>query len=129
EKADAIIKYLGGGTAAVTLGTLAAVGPNNAWIPLLLLPSLVFALWSIYLALRVRQPTDVPSPPHVTTAIKYANAYGSQAEATFIALWHLCCEGIAFVNGRKARKLKIYGYLYFAAVACLLIPIVVWPIA
>lgn len=127
EKADAIIKYLGGGTAVVTLAALTTVNRYSAWLPILLLPSLVCALRAIALALSVRQPTNHPSLPRVTTAIDYVHAY-HEAEETMLGFWHECCEGLDLVNGEKAKRVDAAGLYYYRALFCLLIPLIVWPI-
>lgn len=128
EKADAIIKYLGGGTAVVTVAALATVNHYSAWLPILLLPSLVFALAAIALANAARRPRTHPSPPPITEVINYAEAYNDKAEATFLGLWHLCCEGLDLVNALKAKRVDCAGRCYCWALFCLLIPALVWPI-
>jgi hypothetical protein len=80
-KADAIIKYLGGGTALVTLGTIATVTPQNAWLVLLLLPSVCCALVSVRYAVLTRIPTTTTFPPTVKDAYDFAEAYGDKGEA------------------------------------------------
>ena len=122
EKADAIIKYLGGGTAVVTVAALATVNHYSAWLPILLLPSLVFALAAIALANSARRPRYHPGPPPVTDAINYAEAYSDKAEATFLGLWHQCCEGLDLVNTVKAKRVDRAGCCYWWALFCLLIP-------
>ena len=65
EKADAIIKYLGGGGAAVTVGALATAGPNpgNVYLPLLFMPTFIFGVIAIFAALQVSSPKQIPAPP------------------------------------------------------------------
>ncbi len=128
EKADAIIKYLGGGTAVVTVAALATVNHYSAWLPILLLPSLGCALAAIALANSARRPRTHPSPPPVTEAVNYAEAYSDKAEATFLGLWHQCCEGLDVVNAIKAKRVDCAGRCYWWALFCLLLPALVWPI-
>ena len=128
EKADAVIKYLGGGTAVVTVAALATVNHYSAWLPILLLPSLGCALAAIAFANSARRPRLHPSPPPVTDAIDFAEAYSNKAEATFLGLWHVCCEGLDFVNTHKARQVDRASRCYWWALFCLLIPALVWPI-
>jgi hypothetical protein len=128
EKADSIIKYLGGGSAVITVGALAAPGVAGSWLPYLFLPSLCCALLAIRAAAEIRQPNWVPGAPPVKVAVEYAEAYGDKAEATFVALWHACCEGVAVANDDKAKKLRGATRWYVRALAWLLLPVVVWPI-
>jgi hypothetical protein len=128
EKADAIIKYLGGGTAVITVAALATVNRYNAWLPILLLPSFGCALAAIALANAARRPRTHPGPPPITEAINYAEAYSDKAEATFLGLWHQCCEGLHIANTAKAGLVGCASRCYWWALFCLLLPALVWPI-
>jgi hypothetical protein len=127
DKADAIIKYLGGGSALIVLGAIATVRSDNAWLVLLLLPSLICAIRAINLAIQARSPMDFPLPPPVTKAIEYVEEYKEAAEATFISSWHESIEGLDVVREQKAKLVARASAAYYHAVVLLLIPLVVWP--
>jgi hypothetical protein len=55
-------------------------------------------------------------------------AYSDKAEATFLGLWHQCCEGLDIVNAVKAKRVDCAARCYWWALFCLLIPALVWPI-
>ena len=128
EKADAIIKYLGGGTAIIALGALASVNRSNAWLVFLLVPSIVFALRAIFLATVARTPTEAPLPPTLRTAIEYAESYGSEVETRFLAALHATCEGLKKVVAWKSQRVTKAAKCYYRALLLLLLPLVAWPI-
>ena len=120
EKADAIIKYLGGGTALVTLGALASGNRPSVLVSALFLPFLLCAILAVLFAAVARLPTFHPSPPRVKSMIEYAEAFGEKAEKYVIANLHECCEGLEPVNDAKARKVKLASRFYLYALVALL---------
>ena len=128
EKADSIIKYLGGGTAIAALAAVASVTGENAWAVLMLTPSLCCALKAVRLAMKVRAPVKTPGPPTIYEAIRYAEFHREKAEATFLGLWFATCEGLAAVNAKKARELHGASRWYYRTLACLALPLLAWPV-
>lgn len=126
DKADSIVRHLSGGTGLLTLGAIGFISQSglNAAIALLALPALVCALQAIRVAISVRRPTATTSPPSVEGAVRYAESYGAQAQATFLGQWHECSEGLALVVAEKARLVRAaYGW-YLTALVLLLLPFV-----
>jgi hypothetical protein len=126
EKADSVVKHLSSGTGLLALGAIALFSQSttNAWIALMALPAFACALWSVRLAIAVRNPTRTTSPPPVEGVVKYAEAYGDNAQAMFLGQWHECCEGIALVVQDKAKKMKSCYRWYLMTLLCLLIPFI-----
>jgi len=127
EKADAIIRYLGGGTTIITLGALIGASRANAFLIFLTLPSIFLALWAIAYAVQARQPTEVPVPPRVDETLIYVEAYRERGKHTFIAQWHEACERLDVVVATKARNIGNANKFYLRALLCLLIPVLIWP--
>jgi hypothetical protein len=127
EKADTIIKYLGGGTGLFTLGALASIREGNAILIGLAIPAVVTALFSVLLSLVARIPRPTGSPPSVKGAFEFADTYGSdeEAKAIFLGQWHQTCETMQVVNGRKAMLIVWSTWLYLAALFLLLLPLIV----
>lgn len=125
EKADSIIKYLGGGTGVIALAAVAGITRDNAPIILLMVPSVLLALRAIYLAVSARNPDKTDMPPGITGAVQYAESYGEKGRTIFMGQWHQSCEGMALVVSRKAEKVKQANWFYFWALMCLLFPLVV----
>src|SRR5262245_13540499 len=128
EKADAIIKYLGGGTAIVAIGALATMTFKTAPLLFLLIPAVLCALRAIYCATVARVPRRVFIPPRVSDAVNYANAFRKEAEVVFIGEWNLACEGLELVTRQKAHHVTEATKFFYRSIFCLLLPLVVWPI-
>ena len=109
DKANDIIKYLGGGTGLFTLAALSNVNANNACIILGATPSFVLALIAIALAARARQPNPAYQPPSIQSAFNYAGhyKYDPKAKAVFLGQWHLTCVGMDVANEIKARRIAL----------------------
>ncbi len=73
NKANDIIKYLGGGVGLFTVGTIANISSQNAWLVVWTIPSFFFSLASILFAVLALKPNPVKLPPSVESAYKYAN--------------------------------------------------------
>lgn len=129
NKADSIIKYLGGGTAIVAIGTLANTNRFNAWLVLLLVPSLVLAIRAIYYATKARMPIAVTKLPSVQSAIEYAKYHAVQAEDRFLPTWQVACIGMETVLALKAEYVTLASRFYYRAILLLLLPIAIWPFA
>ena len=75
DKANDIIKYLGGGTGLFTLAALANVTRGNVYVIAASLPAFAFAVISVALAACARQPNPISEPPQITGAYKYAETF------------------------------------------------------
>jgi len=120
EKADSIIKYLGGGAGLVAIGSIVAITKQNAWLVFFLIPCLLCAVRAIQLASSVRTPKPALSPPSIKGAVLYAEQYGAAGQATFIGQWHEACEALAKVGKCKSDIVKRAHRWYAAALYCLL---------
>src|SRR5579884_3270143 len=110
EKADSIIKYLGGGLGLFSLGVLAKVDPANAYLIIWALPAVICALLSLYFATKARGPNPVPTLPPVETATSYAEKEKWQAD--FLGKWHVACEDFRVANRDKVRLLEWGTWCY-----------------
>ena len=121
EKANDILKYLGGGAGLLTLAVLANVTARNYYVFLLAVPSLVLALISIAFAAKARRPIKTLVPPDVKGAFEYASYYKkeSTAMAAFIGQWHFACEGLRLVTEAKAARVKVATSFYVWAISSL----------
>jgi len=127
EKADAIIKYMGGGVGLFALGAIAAVPQGQGYLLLYSLPAVLFALCSVFLAALIRKPNDMPGLPSVADAMNYANRYteGDAAKIKFLGQAHMACEAWRVVCRAKGKVLVWATGCYFTALLALLIPAVV----
>src|SRR5271157_3479339 len=100
DKANDIIKYLGGGTGLFTLAVLANIRHENACVILAAIPTFLLALISVTVALRARQPNPATRPPDIRSAFKFAEHYekSGKARAYFLGQWHLTCKGLDLAN-------------------------------
>lgn len=128
DKADAIIKYLGGGTAFVAFGAIVGASRGNALAILLMVPSVVLALWAIRYAIHARLPTQIPVPPRVDEALSYAEAFRDQGKYTFIGQWHETCQLLDIIVTAKAANIISASKYYYRALLFLLLPVLIWPI-
>lgn len=134
EKADSIIKYLGGGSTLLTFGALLSIRPEkpeSCWLALAalvsLLPSLVFAVLAVRAALRVRTPQPALILPELTKAIHLAENYGTpeEAELNAVLILHPICEAYALRNARKAVCLKCAHTFYTRSLLLAFVPVFV----
>ena len=128
DKADALIKYLGGGTAFVAFGAIVGAGRGNALAILLMAPSVMLALWAIAYAIRPRLPTPTPVPPKVDEAVSYAEAFRDRGKYYFIGQWHETCQLLGSIITAKAARIIIASKYYYRALLFLLLPVLIWPI-
>jgi hypothetical protein len=133
EKADSIIKYLGGGTGLFAIGVLSKIDVKNAHIAAFALFPLLAGIVAVFLAIYARIPMFAPDPTDIKTAKEiYADGRGSKEEAiaAFLGQWHYLCECLAMVNDKKAFVVMCATWLYWFAIALLAVPLVVaifWP--
>lgn len=125
-KADGIIRYIGGGTGLFTLGVLASVNPNNVLLIVWAIPAVICGLASILFASMARKPSWRPSPPEITEAINYVHdTEKDQPQARFLSQWHMACVAMRIVSNKKATLIEVSTWLYLAAIALLLLPVLV----
>jgi hypothetical protein len=132
EKADSIIKYLGGGTGLFTLGVLAKVDGSNWYIAVAAMPAIACALLAILFAILARMPGAFPGISTIETAKDYADAEvsSSAALAGFLGQWNLACEAARLICARKANRVAIAAWLTYSALVLLALPLLVavhWP--
>jgi hypothetical protein len=127
EKADSIIKYLGGGTGIFALGIIAKIDSHNYYLAWLCAPSILCSLLAIYLAICARRPRGVPSLPPISQAFKFAEDYQNptSAQRAFLGHWNLACIDMDLVCTRKAHLLEVAMKFYFAALGFLILPLLV----
>lgn len=132
EKADSIIKYLGGGSALVTFGALLSIRPESHLSCILTLvatacmtPTLLLAIRSVSFAIKVRAPRDLAGLPPISYAVKMAEHYKVEDHVK-INLWlifHPLCEAAHHRNLLKATLLRKAHNYYRLAMTFLLLPV------
>jgi hypothetical protein len=133
EKADAVVKYLGGGTALLSLGVLFGVKLDTSRASLFALitlasaaPAILCAIRAISFAIAGRNPSESATLTKLDKAIEIANYY-KKKEYIEINLW-LMLHPVSYVllqrNGYKAELVQ-KAYLYYErALKLLVIPFV-----
>jgi hypothetical protein len=124
EKANDIVKYLGGGSGLFALLAITKVDPANSVVLWSVLPAFIVALVAIYRAASVRRPMDLDLPPSVKAAFDYAVTYNTTARAAFVGKWHVACQHAVLVNGYKTKLVEQATRWFVLAIASLTLPIV-----
>jgi hypothetical protein len=136
EKADSVIRYLGGGSALITFGALLSLKsdiPESRQLGIVLLlsliPSLLSTICAVFFAIRVRQPQLAATLPNVDFAQKMAEYYElkNDTELNTYLIFSPICEAAHFRNTRKGVWLKHAHRAYLLSIACLLVPATVIP--
>lgn len=124
-KADAIIRYLGGGTGLVAIVVLA--NPSRAAAPVLiaLLFSVVCSITAMVIAAVARNPKSSYLPPTVEGAIRYEEHYGESSKQEFLGQWHLTCVGLRLVCEHKARQVHWATVMFIVTLVFLFFSFVV----
>jgi len=133
EKADSIIKYLGGGSALITFGALLSIKTDTRATCILglvailcLIPSLFAAVKAVSSAIKVRHPRAATSLPPITFAVDMAHFHQPQPEALAVNLWlilHPICEAAHFRNLQKAKLVSLAHSWYRLAMVLLFLPV------
>ena len=132
EKADSIVKYLGGGSALVTFGALASIKPDRPETSLFglvalvaLLPSLCCAIWAVRAAIKARRPRSTATMPSICKAITLAENYQTpeEAELNLTILYHPICEAYVEKVVRKAEYVHTSHKFYSYSLSLLLVPV------
>lgn len=117
DKADAMLRYVAGGIGVAAFASVINVSKDNVWIFVLSIPSFMAAMRSVYFAIKARTPVEVPFPPGISNAIRFAEEYGETAEAQFLGQWHMMHEGMDIVLAAKsenvARSLQFFTQSVF----------------
>jgi flagellar basal body-associated protein FliL len=133
EKADSIIKYLGGGSALITFGALVSLKIDNQWSCTLgivalvsLLPSLVCAFLAVSSAINARKPQTAATLPNVKFAVEMAEYYKKQdeLEPNLWLIFYPLCEAALHRNLRKAKIVHNAHTWYKRSMWLLLIPVI-----
>ncbi len=132
HKADLVIKYLGGGSAIITIGALLSLKTDTwqtCFIGSVILLSLVPSLWQAVLAIKsaisVVHPRFLSFLNPISYAVDIAN-YHKKSDAISIKLWlqlHAICESYQFRNIQKAKLVADAFKYYLRSIYCLSIPI------
>jgi hypothetical protein len=127
EKANDIIKYLGGGAGLITFAALAGGTPKSAWLLISSIPAFMLAIISLALAARARQPGVTWQPPGVAAAFSYASHQSTQdhSEVRFLGQWEIVCAGMLLVLREKGVLVRCATDFYVCALGALIIPIIV----
>ena len=133
EKADSIIKYLGGGTSLVAVGAIFSV-KTDTWVGCLfglfvmacLLPALYFSYWAVRYAIKCRRPQFSSLVPDVKYAVEISN-FNVKKEKIEPCLWlvlHPICEANLYRNLQKASCVESAHEYYLTSLKWLGIAIV-----
>ena len=127
DKANDIIKYLGGGTGLFTLAAIFNTTPQRLSVILASIPAFLLALVAVALAARARQPNPAREPPSIKGAYGFAEHFKNAklAQAGFIGQWHATCEGMHLAIKAKGERVQHATRFYVWAIVSLAIPIVV----
>jgi hypothetical protein len=125
NKADAIIRYVGGGAGLFLLGSLLNLNKENAFFMAWSLPAAITAVVSLVFATLARLPSAKASLPHVASAVEFANHYKltKHAKCAFLGQFHLSLEILRLSCNCKSRYLKWSTWFYVGALAALSIPL------
>jgi hypothetical protein len=125
EKAESIIRYLGGGTGLFAIGAIAKVETSSRWIAASALPAIICALVAIYFAFRSKKPDPFPGMPSIQKAKAYADDLknDNEAKAAFLGQWNAVCEHARLICDRKAVDVYRASVLAFVALTLLILPL------
>ncbi len=127
NKANEIIKYLGGGAGILTAASLLSIREDHAWIYLCFTPALLSSLVSVFFAVLARQPNPVYLPPSVEAAFKIASAAksGETSRAAMIGPLNVVYKSLLVVIGIKAARVQYATWWFFFTLAILLVAMIV----
>lgn len=131
EKADSIIKYLGGGTGIIAAGALLAMKIDSQRGIILslvglasLVPALVCTCLAVHFALNVRKPRRAAMLPKIQFAIEMAHFH--KPEELQINLWlvyYPLCEALGHRNEMKSEHVNKAHLFYRWALWLLVVPV------
>jgi hypothetical protein len=131
QKADSIIKYLGGGTTLVALSAFLSIKPDNARVCLIasiallaFIPALAFAVQALRYAIASLRPQNAATLQGLEHTKKIADFYRTEKEVEF-QLWLLLypmCVANLYRNKVKADYVKSAHDNYLRAIIGLILP-------
>ena len=128
EKANEIIKYLGGGTALASLASIVSIKPEQTALIYWLMPAFFMSIVSIGYAFWARRP--IKNYPMPSSAYDNANIvihFKDDAEKAIpflVSMWSLCTIKAHHINECKGRLVANSYLCYLIAVAFLGLPLV-----
>jgi Type II secretion system (T2SS), protein G len=127
EKAESIVKYLGGATGLLIIGVLFKVDAANSYIAISTIPAVICSLIAIGLALMAKQPAPFPRLPSIQQTKTYSDYHKEESPAVgaFLGQWNLACETARLICDCKAGLLKKTMIAAFSSLVLLLVPLVV----
>jgi hypothetical protein len=127
EKAESVIKYLGGGAGLFAIGALAKIDATNSYIAFWAIPAVVCALAAILLAMLSKSPGPFPGLPTIQNAKAYADDLKNEgtAIAAFLGQWNLACEKARLICERKASFVVAAVACAYVALVLLVVPLLV----
>lgn len=124
DKAAGVINYLGAMTGVAAVVAVSQMPAKPWWLPLALVPVVVFASGAMVCAVRVRRTVGMPLPPDVPSAVKYAEECGPTAEADFALYYGVACREVQELAETKGWWLDWALRLFVGAIIALLVPII-----
>ncbi len=127
DKADTIIRYLGGGAGIFALGVLAKIDSTNWHIALMAIPALLASVVAVFFAIRCRVPSQGSGSTSIQTAKEVfadQSIDAMHAKAAFLGQFHLTATVLEIASRHKSRCIIVASWCYFAAIALLILPII-----
>ena len=124
DKAAAITGYLGSGTGIFTLGSLAAIASDkvNPYVVIAAFPSVFFAAWSLWWAIRCRMAMFI-ALPNVETAVTYLSV-AKFPEVEFAGQWEWAAAMTVPALDKKARYLNNSLRCFFWSIVAIALPMI-----
>jgi hypothetical protein len=119
DKANEILKYLGGGAGLLTAAALLGIKDDHAWIYLFFAPSLGTSLVAILFAIMASKPNDVRLPPPINEVYALASNAEPYGKAIMIGPLHETHEAIMIAVELKARRVNCATWWFFATLMTL----------
>lgn len=133
EKAEFIVKSLGGGSALITLASILSFKTDTANAMILgivaafcFVPAMIAAMLAIIFAVRSRRPRASGGFPRGKWAFEMADFYKDEKTIS-VLLWLILlpkCEAAHFRAGQKAKLVKRAHVCYMWAIGLLIVPLV-----
>jgi hypothetical protein len=119
EKADSLIRYLAAGSGFISLAMLLGGAQSEALLFLIVMPTLLFLLIALCLAVMARKPQLHPAPPYTQEAFEFVDFFkNAGARYRFAAKVGSASVAMKLVSEFKAVHVRwafrffIYGVAY-----------------